>query len=63
MCGPIINKIKFCILYAKKNKNLGQKLLPTINLIGEQLLPNYLDKRADNFDSVNGMHDLMFLLA
>ncbi len=41
MSGPLVNKIKCCMLYALKNKNLGQALSTTICLLGEQLLPKY----------------------
>jgi hypothetical protein len=48
-------------MYPNKNKELAKTLMPTINFIGEQLLPKFVDLRGDN--SVSNMHDLMFLLA
>jgi len=41
-CGPVMNKVKFCLLNAKKNRGLAEKLSKTIFLLGEQLLPHYL---------------------
>ena len=61
--GPLINKIKCSLLYALKNKNLGQGLMTTICLLGEQLLPKYCSHNRDNHEKINTIHNLVFLLA
>jgi len=38
-----MNKVKFCLLNAKKNRGLADKLKKTVELLGEQLLPHYLN--------------------
>ncbi len=61
--GPLMNKVKLSIQSAKKNTELGKKLLPTINLIAEQLIPFYLAANSDNYQNVNMLQNLCYLLA
>lgn len=61
--GPLVNKIKCSVLYAKKNKQLGLTLMPTICLLGEQILPKFCSQNKDNHEKINAVHNLMFLLA
>lgn len=61
--GPLSNKIKSSIRYARKNVKLAQNLANTMDLLCEQLLPNHLAKNVDNFGEVNAVHNLVYLLA
>ena len=63
MVGPLMNKIKCAIKYARKNIKFGEVITPTIELLGEQLIPFYCACHCDNFDEINTMHNLVFLLA
>lgn len=63
MVGPIMNKVKFCMLNSRKNTKLAEKIAPTVNFLAEQLLPQYLMAQKDDYASVNMMHNLCFLLA
>ena len=63
MVGPIMNKVKFCMTNSRKNTNLAHKLAPTVNFLAEQLLPEYVMEHKDNYETVNMMHNLCFLLA
>jgi hypothetical protein len=46
--GTLMNKVKFSLASARKNKGLGQKLGPVIALMAEQLLPAHIaSNRAD----------------
>jgi hypothetical protein len=51
------------MVHAKKNRKLSEKLQSTVNLLGEQLLPEYCAANKDDYDKVNSMHNLFFLLA
>ena len=33
--GPLMNKVKLCIVHPKKNKRLATKLRDTVNLLSE----------------------------
>jgi hypothetical protein len=46
-----------------KNRKLAEKLQATVALLGEQLLPTYCSANKDDYDKINGMHNLFFLLA
>ena len=63
MVGPIMNKVKFCMLNSRKNTKLAEKLAPTVNFLAEQLLPNYLNEQMNSYEAVNMMHNLCYLLA
>jgi hypothetical protein len=41
ICSTLANKAKYCALYARKNKKLGEALGPTLDLLFEQLLPTF----------------------
>ena len=60
--GPLMNKVKLSIQSAKKNRELGKKLLPTINLVSEQLIPHYLAENSGNYADVNMLQNLCYLL-
>ena len=60
--GPLMNKVKLSIQSAKKNRELGKKLLPTVNLISEQLIPHYLSENSGNYADVNMLQNLCYLL-
>lgn len=61
--GPLMNKVKLSMLSAKKNTKLAAKLKPTIELLAEQLLPHFLSENQNNYDEVNNMQNLCYLLA
>ena len=61
--GPLMNKVKLSMLSAKKNTKLAAKLKPTIELLAEQLLPHFLAENLNNYDEVNNMQNLCYLLA
>jgi hypothetical protein len=65
MCGPIMNKIKICFQYPRKNMDLANNkdIKNLINLIGEQLLPQWCQNNISDFDQINKMHNLLFLFA
>jgi len=63
ICGPLANKVKFSAMFARKNRALGKTLADTISYLFEQLLPCYLSKNMSSPESVNNMHNLVFLLA
>lgn len=62
ICGPLANKVKFAALYARKNKKLGESMGPTIDLLFEQLLPNFCATNLSNHSAINNMHNLIYLL-
>jgi hypothetical protein len=37
--------------------------MPTICLLGEQILPKFCSQNKDNHEKINAVHNLMFLLA
>jgi len=61
--GPLFNKIKCSIKYARKNIKFGDVIAPTIELLAEQLIPFYCASHCDNYDDINNLHNLVFLLA
>mmetsp|Transcript_97644 Transcript_97644/g.134332 ORF Transcript_97644/g.134332 Transcript_97644/m.134332 type:complete len:268 (-) Transcript_97644:1726-2529(-) len=63
MCGPLTNKIKTCLLYAMKNKNLAQKLRTTVDLLCEQLLPQFCKNKENDTEALDQLHSLLYLLA
>lgn len=63
ICGPLANKVKFSAMYARKNKKLGEGMGPTIDLLFEQLLPQFCASNLGNQEAINNMHNLVFLLA
>jgi hypothetical protein len=63
MCGLLMNKVKLCMAYANKNKKLSKEISSTINLLAEQLLPHYCAHNLSNYEALNAMHNLCYLLA
>jgi len=63
ICGPLANKIKFSALYARKNKKLGESMGATLDLLFEQLLPQFCAANLSNQEAINNMHNLIYLLA
>jgi len=63
MCGLLMNKVKFCMRYANKNKKLADALSNTIALIAEQLLPHFCAENQHNYEALNTMHNLCYLFA
>lgn len=65
MCGPLMSKIKICFQYPKKNIDLANNkdIKNLIYLIGEQILPQWCVKNAQDFEQINKMHNLMFLFS
>lgn len=58
-----MNKVKLCMLGAKKNRKLAANLKPTIDLLAEQLLPKFLADNINNYEEVNLVQNLCYLLA
>jgi len=63
MVGPLMNKVKMSMQCAKKNQELAKKLSGTMNLLAEQLLPHFIAQNLGNYDELNNMHNLCYLLA
>jgi hypothetical protein len=65
MCGPLMNKVKMSFEYPKKNTDLANNkdIKNLIFLIGEQLLPQWCQKNMGDLESINKMHNLMYLFA
>ena len=65
ICGPLMNKIKVCFQYPRKNIDLAnhKDIRNLIFLLGEQLLPQWCQNNKDNFEEINTMHNLMYLFA
>jgi len=63
ICGPLANKVKLAAIFARKNKQLGKTLESTIAYLFEQLLPFFISKNLSSPESINEMHNLVFLLA
>ena len=61
--GPLSNKIKCSLKYARKNRKLGELLGSTIDQLCEQVLPHFCAENIENFAAVNAVHNLVFLLA
>ena len=55
MCGPIYNRIKTHFEYPCKNMNLANNkdVKNYINLIGEQLLPQWCKKNMANGEEIS----------
>jgi|LauGreDrversion4_2_1035121.scaffolds.fasta_scaffold119036_3 hypothetical protein len=41
MVGPLMNKIKSSVKYARKNTRFAETITSTVNLLAEQLIPFY----------------------
>ena len=65
MCGPLMNKIKICFQYPRKNMDLANNkdIKNLIYLIGEQILPQWCQKNSTDFEAINKMHNLMYLFS
>ena len=63
MVGLLMNKVKLCMASARKNKNLVEKMATTVQLLSEQLIPFYIQQNMSNYDALNEMHNLCYLLA
>ena len=65
MCGPLINKIKIAFQYPRKNMDLANNkdIKNLIYLIGEQILPQWCQKNISDVETINKMHNLVFLFA
>ena len=65
MCGPVFNRIKMCFEYPQKNCDLAlhADAKNFINLLGEQVLPQWCKKNMNDGEAINVMHNLMFLFA
>lgn len=61
--GPLANKIKCSLQWARKNRKLAEQLAPVFNLVLEQVLPKHLINVVDNYQEVNAVHNLVFLLS
>jgi hypothetical protein len=60
-----MNKVKMSFEYPKKNTDLANNkdIKNLIFLIGEQLLPQWCQKNMGDLESINKMHNLMYLFA
>ena len=47
--GPLANKIKCSLQWARKNCKLAKELAPVFNLLLEQVLPKHLISVVDNY--------------
>ena len=63
MVGLLANKVKLSMHYARKNKKLSESISSCINLLFEQLLPHFCKENAHNYEQLNNMHNLCYLLA
>ena len=65
ICGPLMSKVKFLMANPKKNKQLAQNvnLSSLIDLLAEQLLPQYCLNNQRDYATINLMHNLCYLLA
>ena len=65
MCGPVFNRVKMYFDYPKKNMDLANNadVKNLINLIGEQILPQWCQKNIDNHEALSYMNNLVFLFA
>ena len=63
MVGLLSNKIKLSMQYAHKNKKLAEQINSTINLLTEQLLPHFCKEHLSNYEALNNMQNLFYLLA
>ena len=64
MCGPMASKIKLVLAKALKNRQLGQNvhLTALLDLVLEQLVPQYCLANYSNMNALNLMHNLVYLL-
>lgn len=65
MCAPLANKVKLLMAYPIKNKQLAQNLhlIALVDLIHEQLIPQFCMLNLGNYERLNEMHNLCYLLA
>lgn len=65
MQGLLMNKIKTTMAHPKKNTSLARNpnLVHLIDIIAEQLLPQFCMKKQGDSHLLNLMHNLLFLLA
>jgi hypothetical protein len=65
MCGPLMNKVKMCFQYPRKNVDLANNkdIRNLIFLLGEQLLPQWCQRNQADYEKINNMHNLMYLFA
>ena len=63
MLGPLSNKVKMTMEYARKNCLLVDKLKPLINLLTEQLLPFFVSENLTNHAAIRDMHNLWYLFS
>ena len=65
MLTGIANKIKACVVYARKNKELAEHpdFRQFIDVFCEQLLPQWCRKSMKDAEAINAMHNLVYLLS
>lgn len=65
MTGPLFSKIKLVMKNALKNVKLAQNdhILAIVELLSEQLVPQYCAANMARGDKLSTMHSLVFLLA
>lgn len=65
MLGPISNKIKLCIEFPRKNTELAKNedFVGLINIVLEQLLPQWCRQQMKDTQAINNMHNLVYLFA
>jgi hypothetical protein len=65
ICGPLVNKIKTCFQYPRKNVDLATNadFRNLMFVIGEQILPQWCQRNLQDGEAINKMHSLMYLLA
>lgn len=63
ICGPLANRVKLYIEFAKKNLEMAtnQDFKTFINLLFEQLIPQFCAKNIENESQLTQLHNLMFL--
>lgn len=63
--GPLFSKVKLTFRHALKNIKLAQndQILAIIELLAEQLVPQYCSVNAARGEKLAYMHSLIFLLA
>lgn len=65
MVATLSNKIKICVQYPLKNKQLAQDkdFRNLIHVLTEQLLPQWCAANVEDRNKINNMHNLWYLLA
>ena len=65
MCAGIFNKIKMCMEFPKKNKDLASNpdFKNFIFLLNEQIIPQWCRKNIKDAEAINHMHNLVYLLS